>query len=1404
MVDENQQKNYLNEHLSCIADQQLISFLQENDSHDDNYKFNQDEKIQQERLENIHKKDLDQVLSQNDIIVNKQHDDIEITQGTKYQHNAYENLPGVSQNLLLFDKNIWEHMLHVYQQCDRKLEKSDVQYVFYSKADRLQLIDSLKTQKMIDLREQVQQALNEKLRKGLNFDEKDNWHAYKNSSEFRKLTPQEKKTKEDEYYKKQAMYFKQMTEVLKKEAIAQRQKTLDEMSKWEAYKKKAISTKTQEEYFERIIDIDSYKRDILSLIENYLKMTKDQQNLFRISFQILLDKKPLQYIIQGDAGTGKSFLLKNLQNLMSSFFYLNVQVLASTGSAAMVLGGTTVHNFFNIGGNPKFMHKLQPNSEQYYRILNTDSYIFEEFSMLNSETILNANKKMKEVYIDKIQTDDRKETLRRMPLFCGKDAIFIGDALQLPPVLKKDEKLHDIVESEIFSLLPMYTLSTNIRQSSDCELQNILREVRTANKRLSIEVQNLLQQQVCESNGCNILDTDEDLLILCSKRFKRDEYNRQRFIKFNKGKTHYKLQPLIFEERGQDLEQILPSSQKYSLIITKFTEETHLNRFLNVAQGVPIVICSNIFDENNKLLYANGTRCIIDFYSEGQDILTLTQQTASQQREIFKLKRQQYQITENSKKYIIRAYPIEIAYAMTIHKAQGCTLDKVLIDFADFFAPGQAYTALSRCKTLRNIHIVNLNFTKFISSIQKMQFIQNKLEKNDLNERLKNCIHENDMLMMLFQRYKSISDAHSDLEENNLKEVKEINLEEIQEEDEENKNYKDEQLNNQMEEEFTSLDSPVNIKPIMTYQQQTKLTDYMYDPSNIDYWYHRNRQIQLLEHGGQENTKTPVLKKGQMTLTDFKKTQENFVIQNIQKIEDLNSLKYLAKNAQHLYEILRSSVVEESLLAQVKQETQSGQKQQQKQQQSQSQQLSRHQQLRNASKSIQNREKNGHSDRVEKRKVLLEENVQKKKQEYSKATWSNNDLRLYRILFKISLIHTLPSDVYMDNGGLCNPSNICFHNSVMQFLMVAIQAEKIKAIRHFDKLEVTIAVQQYLQFFLEDLRTRHKVIYAKVLSQYLLRCNQSGLNFMELTQNYQKQKRSFQQEEENDDNNEEEDSQEFQKMLKYISQQDASEYLLRLAENFFAFDKPTFYMIAKQKIECPNCHYQSDSIREEASIQASQFVTLNTITSSRLVEKIEEFQCQCEKRQTLEKVTTYSPFDETHHKYLMISVNRERYTAQNAYMDKYVFQVLKQLTLNGKLYKLSGFVNYQPVFEKQSYPGHWTYQALTNEQNNEFTFFNDSSISKKKEVLYHSSYYNSCSCKLLMYTHQELELKEEIEFDEQLLLNEQENCFEQPQQQQIQSQKQQKFEEEEKDIEILLEQFEKLCTSSKQQVLKDL
>ena len=407
------------------------------------------------------------------------------------------------------------------------------------------------------------------------------------------------------------------------------------------------------------------------------------------ALKLVMDGKSL--FITGKAGTGKTTVLREI-TAECKRKKKNVVVLAPTGVAAKNAQGVTIHSFLHLPLGPYIPgmknRKLYALKEEEVTIVNrVDIIIIDEVSMVRCDML------------DEIDDVLRHYRKSKLP-FGGIQIVMFGDLYQLMPVAPEEdwEKLKDKYASPYF-------FSSKILEKMDCPMFE-LKIIHRQDDRNFVTLLNNVRLGRVSANEMKELEgrfkkgfvpkDNEGYIRLTTHNWRSKKYNEQR------------------------LEELPGSVYEYKAYIEDFfpKEEWPTNYVLQLKHGARVMFIKN---DNEYRQYVNGTlgtvislgeRSVVVRTDEGIEI-GVERQTWDFYRYHINKKTKEIEATLCGS---FKQYPLKLAWAVTIHKSQGLTFDKVIIDAGKAFTYGQVYVALSRCRKFHGIVLVSPITSKIIKT----------------------------------------------------------------------------------------------------------------------------------------------------------------------------------------------------------------------------------------------------------------------------------------------------------------------------------------------------------------------------------------------------------------------------------------------------------------------------------------------------------------------------------------------------------------------------------------------------------------------------------------------------------------------------------------------------------------
>ena len=405
---------------------------------------------------------------------------------------------------------------------------------------------------------------------------------------------------------------------------------------------------------------------------------------YQLAFDIALNTDRSLFVT-GKAGTGKTTFLHRLKEASRK----QMAVVAPTGVAAINAGGTTIHSFFQLPftpfiptpeGRKNLVAKSRMRSSRRRVLQELELLVIDEISMVRADLL------------DAMDATLRHFRYRNNELFGGVQVIFIGDMFQLAPVAKEEEwrLLSRYYQSPYFfhsqAVIqdpPFYIEFEKIYRQTNSSFIRVLNEIR--DNTLTDESFRLLEKRY---NPLFTPPEEEDYIILTTHNNKADRINAEELDKLE-GET-YTFEAGIggdYPERNYPTEPVLELKVGARVMFLRNDTETP-RRFYNGKIGVVDAI------DDDRIV----VRCKEDEYIEVE--------RATWENIGYTVDTETKQVEENVLGKFSQ-YPLRLAWAITIHKSQGLTFDKAVIDAGMAFAPGQVYVALSRCRSLEGIVLLS-------------------------------------------------------------------------------------------------------------------------------------------------------------------------------------------------------------------------------------------------------------------------------------------------------------------------------------------------------------------------------------------------------------------------------------------------------------------------------------------------------------------------------------------------------------------------------------------------------------------------------------------------------------------------------------------------------------------------
>jgi len=409
-----------------------------------------------------------------------------------------------------------------------------------------------------------------------------------------------------------------------------------------------------------------YKKNYNSLLPDDFVLSEEFESIVE-----QLENTKDHFYITGKAGSGKSTLLAYFRSVTQK----NTAVLAPTGVAAIRVKGQTIHSFF--GFPPKVIQTRHIKKVRQIELLqNLETLIIDEISMVRADVF------------DAIDYSLRVHRKKLTQPFGGVQVIVFGDLFQLPPVVNMDES------SLLERIYPngQFFFHSNIFQDAQfktLELQSIYRQTDDHFIYLLNAVRDgsITNSQIDNLNDSLVdnFEMDEGKIILTTTNARASGINQNYLKQLSSEEFSYRAQAT-----GQFYKELFPTDE-----------------VLKLKKGAQVIMIKN--DPEKR--WVNGSIGTIHDIAEKKIKVKINHKIYEVKKE--KWDRIQYSYDDDQQEVLenvtgsFKQYPMRLAWAITIHKSQGQTFEKVIIDMSQgSFAPGQLYVALSRCISLEGIELL--------------------------------------------------------------------------------------------------------------------------------------------------------------------------------------------------------------------------------------------------------------------------------------------------------------------------------------------------------------------------------------------------------------------------------------------------------------------------------------------------------------------------------------------------------------------------------------------------------------------------------------------------------------------------------------------------------------------------
>ena len=470
----------------------------------------------------------------------------------------------------------------------------------------------------------------------------------------------------------------------------------------------------------------------MNAIQSMAQQTFTNQKLEFVEELVLYTDSHI--FLTGKAGTGKTTFLKNLPLKT----YKRMVVVAPTGVAAINAGGQTIHSFFQLPFGPQLPenalgkgYNAKSLAAQYQKLnkkkinlmRSLDLLIIDEISMVRADVL------------DAIDAVLRRVRRSQKP-FGGLQLLMIGDVHQLAPVAKPEEwevlsPYYDtpyFFGSQVLKKAPYVCVELeHIYRQHDDDFISLLNKVR--NNQMDADCVRVLNSRFKPGF---VPKDEEGYITLTTHNYQADQINESKLDAIKEKSLVFKA-----EIHGTFPENTYPTKEELELKI-----------------GAQVMFVKN--DPTPEKAFFNGKIGRLVNYDEKEGTVTVL--SDGERITVPKLKWQNMEYTINADNQDIEEkeigsftqIPLRLAWAVTIHKSQGLTFDKVIVDAGQAFAHGQVYVALSRCTSLEGLVLkTRISSNALVNNFSVNQFVEMLPEKEPTQEKVDQLRHEYELETML-------------------------------------------------------------------------------------------------------------------------------------------------------------------------------------------------------------------------------------------------------------------------------------------------------------------------------------------------------------------------------------------------------------------------------------------------------------------------------------------------------------------------------------------------------------------------------------------------------------------------------------------------------------------------------
>lgn len=398
----------------------------------------------------------------------------------------------------------------------------------------------------------------------------------------------------------------------------------------------------------------------------------------QIAFEVLQSGENV--FVTGGAGSGKSYLIRHFMKTLDPKV---MPILASTGAAAVLLGGRTFHSFFGLGimegGPQETYHRMKDDPKLFKRLNQVEGVIIDEISMIPASALEIA---------ENLARHHRKSSLP----WGGMRVIVVGDFAQLPPVTRAGQKRDWSFQSSVWEQSGFQVVElTKNQRTYDQTFLDVLADVRQG--KVTPRVKEYLDFKIREH------DEEDETTRLFPRRDQSEIFNNKKLAQIPSEEVKV---PSIY--LGQ--EKLVEALKRNAPVPGELTLKV----------GAKVLFLQN--DPQKR--WVNGTKgTVVDITA---DKITVEKETWRH----VTVEKAQFSLQDAEGRTVASAinFPLTLAYATTIHKSQGATLDEIWVDLSRLWEPGHAYVALSRLRSGDGLKLLGWRPSSVITDPAVLAFYQ--------------------------------------------------------------------------------------------------------------------------------------------------------------------------------------------------------------------------------------------------------------------------------------------------------------------------------------------------------------------------------------------------------------------------------------------------------------------------------------------------------------------------------------------------------------------------------------------------------------------------------------------------------------------------------------------------------